>query len=68
MHESGELEGLVTAFGAAVGRCFVAVFATREKGPRAHDAVAIRLVLVVEKLLPRVVVLNVGDLESLYED
>lgn len=54
-----ELEGHVTAFGAAVGRCFALHFVTHATGANASDEVARRLGLVVAKLLPNIVVADV---------
>ncbi len=56
-----ELEGHVTAFGAAVGRCFALHFSTRTSGPGASEEVARRLGLVVAKLLPSVALADVDQ-------
>ena len=46
--------GFVIASGAEVHRCFVLAFVTRAEGAGAEDEVASRLVLVSERLLPKV--------------
>lgn len=53
VNEAGnaELEGHVTAFGAAVSRCFAFHFTTRARGTGAEAEIARRLGLVVERVL-----------------
>jgi len=63
VNEAGnsELEGHVTAFAAAVGRCFAFHFMTRVKGAGAENEIARRLGLVVERLLPSIAPSAVDD-------
>ncbi|HEY6557261.1 MAG TPA: hypothetical protein VI072_08305 [Polyangiaceae bacterium] len=56
-----ELEGFALAFGAAVGRCYAAVFTTRGRGPRAEERVGATLAVVAGGLLERVEVAEVED-------
>jgi len=50
----GDTEGFVVASGASAHRCVVVAFLTRARGTGAEDEVAARLVLVSERLLPKV--------------
>lgn len=56
-----ELEGYALAFGAAVGRCYAAVFTTRGRGPRAEERVGATLAVVAGGMLERV---EVGEVED----
>jgi hypothetical protein len=56
-----ELEARLMAIGADVGRCFAAVYSTRESGADAEANIADRLAFVAEKLLVHVAVLSVDD-------
>ena len=55
------LEGFALAFGAAVGRCYAAVFTTRGRGPRAEERVGATFAVVAGGLLERVEVAEVED-------
>jgi hypothetical protein len=54
VNEAGpsELEGHVTAFGAAVSRCLALHFVTRVRGVGSENEMARRLGLIVERVLP----------------
>jgi hypothetical protein len=63
VNEAGSsiLEGHVTAFGAAVSRCFAFHFVTRVAGAGAETEVARRLGLVAERVLPSLALRAVDD-------
>lgn len=58
---SSALEGHVTAFGAAVSRCFAFHFVTRIQGAGAESEIARRLGVVVERVLPSLALSAVDD-------
>ena len=55
------LEGHVLAFGASVGRCYAAVFATHVSGAGSEEVLGRRLVLIVEGVFARVRLRGVED-------
>lgn len=55
------ISGYALVFGASVGRCYAAIFTTSATGNDAELAVAVRLGLVVDRILSRVRVRNVDD-------
>ncbi|HMJ15627.1 MAG TPA: hypothetical protein VK524_29625 [Polyangiaceae bacterium] len=59
--DGAELEGYALAFGAAVGRCYAAVFRTRATGARAEWLVGASLAVVAGGLLERVEATRVED-------
>lgn len=59
--EGSMLEGHVTAFGAAVSRCFAFHFVTRVSGAGGENEVARRLGLVMERMLPSLALSAVDD-------
>jgi hypothetical protein len=63
VNEAGNslIEGHVTAFGAAVGRCFAFHFVTRVAGAGGESEVARRLGVVVERALPSLTLSAVDD-------
>jgi hypothetical protein len=58
---SATLQGYVIAFGAAVGRCYAALFTTRASGPRAEAEIGRRLVLVADGVFSRVARSTIDD-------
>jgi hypothetical protein len=58
---NAELEGHVTAFGAAVSRCFALHFVTRVAGAGAENEVARRLGIIVERVLPSLALRAIDD-------
>jgi hypothetical protein len=57
----GELEGYVQAFGAAVGRCYAAVFTTHARGAGAELRLGRTLGVVVGGILERVRARGIDD-------
>jgi hypothetical protein len=55
------IEGWVLAFGAGIGKCYAAVFETRAHGAGAEAAIAERLALAADGILPSVQTQGVDD-------
>jgi hypothetical protein len=58
---AGQVEGHAVAFGAAVGRCFGAIYTTSAAGEGAVDVIGRRLAVVVEGILARLKPLAIDD-------
>lgn len=48
------IEGWALAFGAGIGKCYAALFSTRAEGAGAEAAIAERLVIASDRILPSV--------------
>lgn len=57
----GALRGQALVFGAAVGRCYAALYATEARGVGAEVAVAERLSFIVEDVLSRIEASSIDD-------
>jgi hypothetical protein len=58
---TGELEGFALAFGATIGRCYAFVYTTRARGAGADNAIADRLAVVMDGILPAVQARSIAD-------